>query len=104
MPLRGRLYGPDSLHHVFVRSIEKHRILDDIANRRYFANRPGMVAGGTKTVIYGWALMTSHAHIILRSAEIGLSAFMQSLLTGSAISYNRRERCWGYLLQNRYTC
>ena len=56
----------------------------------------------TKTTIYAWALMTSHAHILLRSSEIGLSGFMRRLLTGYAISYNRRHRRWGHLFQNRY--
>ena len=46
--------------------------------------------------------MTDHAHILLRSAEIGLSGFMRRLLTGYAISYNRRHRRWGHLFQNRY--
>jgi hypothetical protein len=46
--------------------------------------------------------MTNHAHILLRSSEIGLSGFMRRLLTGYAISYNRRHRRWGHLFQNRY--
>ncbi len=46
--------------------------------------------------------MTNHAHILLRSSEFGLSGFMRRLLTGYAVSYNRRHRRWGYLFQNRY--
>ena len=56
----------------------------------------------TNTSIYAWALLTNHAHILLRSSEIGLSGFMRRLLTGYAISYNRRHRRWGHLFQNRY--
>ena len=67
-----------------------------------FDNRLEELAGGTKTVIYAWALMTNHAHILFSSAETGLSGFMRSLLTGYAISYIRRHRRWGYLFQNRY--
>ena len=48
--------------------------------------------------------MTNHAHILLRSSEIGLSGFMRFAggLTGYAISYNRRHRRWGHLFKNRY--
>ena len=102
MPRRARLDAPGTLHHVIVRGIEKRRIVNDVADRKNFVKRLGELAGGTKTVIYAWALMTNHAHILLRSAEIGLSGFMRSLLTGYAISYNRRHRRWGYLFQNRY--
>ena len=41
-------------------------------------------------------------YVLLRSSEIGLSGFVRRLLTGYAISYNRRHRRWGYLFQNRY--
>jgi len=102
MPRRARLDSPGTLHHVIVRGIEKRRIVNDVADRKNFVNRLGELAGSTNTVVYAWALMTNHAHILLRSAEIGLSGFMRSLLTGYAISYNRRHRRWGYLFQNRY--
>jgi REP element-mobilizing transposase RayT len=85
-----------------VRGIERRRIVNDVADRQNFIMRLGELSAGTKTAIYAWALMTNHAHILLRSAEIGLSGFMRRLLTGYAISYNRRHRSWGYLFQNRY--
>jgi hypothetical protein len=36
----------------------------------------GELSAATKTIIYAWALMTNHAHILLRSNEIGLSGFL----------------------------
>jgi REP element-mobilizing transposase RayT len=102
MPRRARLDAPGTLHHVIVRGIEKRRIVNDVADRKNFVKRLGELSTGTKTCIYAWALMTNHAHILLRSSEFGLSGFMRRLLTGYAISYNRRHRRWGYLFQNRY--
>ena len=102
MPRRARLDAPGTLHHVMVRGIEKRRIVNDVADRKNFVERLGELSAGTKTAIYAWALMTNHAHILLRSSEIGLSGFMRRLLTGYAISYNRRHRRWGHLFQNRY--
>jgi len=102
MPRRARLDAPGTLHHVIVRGIEKRRIVNDVADRQNFVKRLGELSVGTKTTIYAWSLMTNHAHILLRSSEIGLSGFMRRLLTGYAISYNRRHHRWGYLFQNRY--
>ena len=102
MPRRARLDAPGTLHHVMVRGIERRRIVNDIADRKNFVERLGELAAGTKTTIYAWALMTNHAHILLRSSEFGLSGFMRRFLTGYAISYNRRHRRWGHLFQNRY--
>jgi REP element-mobilizing transposase RayT len=96
------LDAPGTLHHVILRGINKRRIVDDIADRKNFVKRMGELAAETKTTIYAWALMNNHAHILLRSAEIGLSGYMRRLLTGYAISYNRRHGRWGHLFQNRY--
>jgi len=102
MPRRARLDTPGTLHHVIVRGIEKRRIVNDVADRKNFVKRMGELALETQTGIYAWALMTNHAHILLRSAKIGLSGYMRRLLTGYAISYNRRHKRWGHLFQNRY--
>jgi REP element-mobilizing transposase RayT len=85
-----------------VRGIEKRRIVDDVADRKNFVMRLAQLSIDTKTSVYAWALMTNHAHILLRSSELGLSGFMRRLLTGYAISYNRRHRRCGHLFQNRY--
>ncbi len=102
MPRGARLDAPGTLHHVIVRGIEKRRIVNDVADRKNFVKRLGELSAETKTSIYAWALMTNHAHMLLRSSEIGLCTFMRRLLTGYAISYNRRHRRWGHLFQNRY--
>ena len=102
MPRRARLDAPGTLHHVMVRGIERRRIVNDVADRKNFVKRLGELSVATNTSIYAWALLTNHAHILLRSSEIGLSDFMRRFLTGYAISYNRRHRRWGHLFQNRY--
>ena len=102
MPRRARLDAPGTLHHVMVRGIERGKIVSDDADRENFVSRLGDLAADTQTAIYAWALMSNHAHILLRSSTFGLSDFMRRFLTGYAISYNRRHRRWGHLFQNRY--
>jgi putative transposase len=102
MPRRARLDAPGTLHHVIVRGIERRRIVNDVADRKNFVTRLADISVDTRTTIYAWALMTNHAHILLRSSEVGLPTFMRRLLTGYAISYNLRHRRWGHLFQNRY--
>jgi REP-associated tyrosine transposase len=102
MPRRARLDAPGTLHHVIVRGIEGRRIVNDVADRKNFVKRLGELAVETKNTIYAWTIMTNHAHILLRSSEMGVSGFMRRLLTGYAVSYNRRHRRWGHLFQNRY--
>ena len=82
MPRQARLDAPGTLHHVIVRGIEKRRIVDDGKDRENFVKRVGNIASETSTTIYAWALMSNHAHILLRSGPKGLSGFMRRLLSG----------------------
>lgn len=102
MPRSARLDTPGTLHHVIIRGIKRRPIVDVDHDRNAFVERLGQLSTGLKTPIYAWALITNHAHILLRSVLEGLSAFMRKLLTGYAMSYNRRYRRHGHLFQNRY--
>lgn len=102
MPRSARLDIPGTLHHVIIRGIEHRQIVDDNHDRKSFVERLGRLSTDLETPIFAWALMTNHAHILLRSSNAGLSTFMRRLLTGYAITYNRRHHRHGYLFQNRY--
>jgi len=82
MPRRARLDSPGTLHHVMIRGIEQRRVVDDDTDRNDFVRRLGTVAVETRTPIYGWALMSNHAHLLLCSGAMGLATFMRRLLTG----------------------
>jgi putative transposase len=79
MPRSARLDSPGTLHHVIVRGIEKRQIVDDDKGRQAFFQRLGHLSIDIKTSIYAWALMTNHAHILLRSGPEGLPAFAKVL-------------------------
>lgn len=102
MPRQARLDAPGTLHHVIIRGIEKKKIVSYDQDRQDFVARVGTIALETGTSVYAWALMTNHAHILLRSGPSGLPRYMRRLLSGYAISYNRRHRRHGHLFQNRY--
>lgn len=102
MPRQARLDSPGTLHHVIIRGINKRRIVDDELDSNDFMRGLGLVAEETQTVIYAWALMSNHAHMLVCSGPVGLAKFMRRLLTGYAVRYNRRHRRYGHLFQNRY--
>jgi putative transposase len=102
MPRQARLDSPGTLHHVIVRGIEQRHIVDDDNDRKNFVDRMGSRAAETGTAIYAWALLTNHAHILLRSGPLGLSKYMKRFLTSYAVFYNRRHRRHGHVFQNRY--
>lgn len=102
MPRRARIDFPGALHHIGIRGINKAEIFYDRRDRMNFLARLGLRALATKTECFAWALMSNHAHFLLRSGPGSLPSFMQSLLTSYARYFNRRHQRVGYLFQNRY--
>ena len=102
MPRQARLDAPGTLHHVIIRGIEKRKIVDNDEDRKLFVDLMGSLAEETGTEIYSWALMTNHAHVLLRSGlGGGLPKYMRRFLTGYAVNYNRRHGRHGHVFQNR---
>ena len=102
MPRQARLDAPGTLHHVMLRGIERRAIVTDDTDRQDFVRRLGDLVKESSTAVYGWALLTNHAHLLLRSGPDGLPPLMRRFLTGYAQAYNRRHQRHGHLFQNRY--
>ncbi|MCX6349471.1 MAG: hypothetical protein NTV79_08245 [Candidatus Aureabacteria bacterium] len=77
-------------------------IFRDDRDRADFIRRLGDGILATELSCYAWALLTNHAHFLLRTGDHPLASLMRSLLTGYALYFNRRHRRVGYLFQNRY--
>lgn len=102
MPRQPRLDILGLLHHVIVRGIERGIIFCDDTDRRDFLVRFNNLLNETGTECLAWALIPNHLHLLLRPVKTSLSSFMRRLLTGYAVTYNRRHKRSGHLFQNRY--
>jgi REP element-mobilizing transposase RayT len=102
MPRKARIDALGALHHIICRGIERRRIFDDDADRDNFLDRLERILKETSTPCYAWALIPNHFHLLLRTGKAAISTVMRRLLTGYAVSYNRRHRRSGHLFQNRF--
>jgi REP element-mobilizing transposase RayT len=102
MPRLARLDAPGVIHHIIIRGIERRKIFRDNRDRENFLERLGNLLEETKTGCYAWAFLQNHAHFLLRTGEVPLATLMRRLLTGYVVSFNRRHKRYGHLLQNRY--
>ena len=102
MPRLARLDAPGVFHHIIIRGIERRKIFRDNRDRKNFLERLGRLLLETKTGCYAWAFLPNHAHFLLRTGEVPLATLMRRLLTGYVVSFNRRHKRYGHLLQNRY--
>ena len=102
MPRKSRIDAAGALHHIICRGIEQTDIFVDDFDRDNFVERLGKILSETNTPCFAWALLPNHFHLLLRTGEVPLSTIMRRLLTGYAVSFNRRHRRHGHLFQNRY--
>ena len=102
MPRLARLDAPGALHHIIIRGIERRKIFRDDQDKGQFVDRMASLVPETQTVCCAWALMSNHAHFLMRSGSGGIAGLMRRLLTGHAVYYNHRHRRHGQLFQNRY--
>ena len=102
MPRKSRIDAAGSLHHIIVRGIERGVIFEDNIDRDRFVERLSGILSETATPCYAWVLIPNHFHLLLKTGMTPIRNVMQRLLTGYAVSYNRRHTRSGHLFQNRY--
>jgi len=102
MPRKSRIDAPGALHHVIARGIERTKIYRDDLDRKNFLERLSTILPETNTDCFAWALLPNHFHLLLRTGQVPIATVMRRLLTGFAVSYNRRHGRHGHLFQNRY--
>jgi len=102
MPRQPRLDAPGVLHHVMGRGLEGSAIFREERDRADFVARLEAVCQDGSLVVYAWALLSNHFHLLVRTGERPLAQTMKRLLTGYVVNFNRRHHRAGHLLQNRY--
>jgi REP element-mobilizing transposase RayT len=90
------------LQHVFARGIERRDIFMDENDRQSFLDRLATILEETQTQCYAWTLIPDHFHLLLQIGPTPLSKVMSRLMTGYAVSFNKRHSRSGHLFQNRY--
>ena len=102
MPRKSRMDAPGTLHHIIGRGIERGKIFRNIQDRQDFLSRLADLCREENLIVYAWALMPNHFHMLVRTGRQPLSASMRRILTGYVVNFNKRHRRAGHLFQNRY--
>jgi REP element-mobilizing transposase RayT len=84
------------------RGIERTKIFPTDTDRADFVERLAGLCRQGHLVVYAWALMPNHFHLLVRTGARPLFRSMKQLLTGYVVNFNRRHKRTGHLFQNRY--
>jgi REP element-mobilizing transposase RayT len=102
MPRKARIDAAGAIQHIIIRGIERKKIFRSDADRLSFLERFGTVISETQTACFAWTLIPNHVHMLVRTGLAPIATVMRRLLTGYAVSFNRKYRRHGQLFQNRY--
>lgn len=102
MSRQARIDAAVGVQHIIIRGIERRKIFREDADRNNFLDRLGGILERTQTECHAWALIPNHAHFLLRTGTEPIAMVMRRLLTGYAVSFNRKYNRHGKLFQNRY--
>ncbi len=90
------------VHHIWIRGVEGQTIFLDDEDREDFIRRLSIILPDAGTKGLAWALLTNHAHLLLRTGRTSVSHVMRRVNTGYARRFNDRHDRVGYLFQSRF--
>jgi len=93
---------PGGTYHVIARGNDKAEIFHDEGDYRRYLSVLRVSKAPQGVSVYHYALMPNHVHLLVRVADKGLSAFMQTVQTAYAKHYCLRYGRVGHVWQGRF--
>jgi REP element-mobilizing transposase RayT len=97
-----RVEWAGAMYHVTVRSNGREALFKSDFDRRYLLARLGEAVEAHKVRVYLFCEMANHVHVVLETPRANLGRFMQAVLTGYGVHFNRVHRRHGHVTQGRY--
>jgi len=92
MARKPRLEFPGAFYHVIARGNNKQKVFLDEKDYGTFLERLKFYKEKFKFIIYAYALMPNHIHMLIETGDISLSRIMQSLQFTYTQKFNRRHK------------
>jgi putative transposase len=102
MPRHARLDAPGTVHHIIGRGIAGTKVFAAGRDKTDFLRRLSECCEAGALIIYAFAVMDTHFHLLARTGNAAVSKSMRKILTGYAVNFNRRHHRYGHLFQNRF--
>lgn len=102
MPRKARIDYPGLTHHVMSRSVDGVDLFWDDADRRFFLASLSQRLKESGFRCFGWVLMDTHYHLLLKTTDNPLWHMMKPLNTDYAHFYNKKHNRRGHLFLDRY--
>lgn len=102
MPRYAREKSKTGIYHIVIRGINRQDLFYEKEDRGLFLQKLLQYKEECKFELYGYCMMNNHIHLVIKEAEIPISAIMSKLNTAYVHWYNWKYNRCGHLFQNRY--
>jgi len=102
MPRKARISLLGEVHHVISRGIHELLLFSCDDDKKHFLKILDKVLPESNCECYGYAIMDTHYHLILRPLDTPLSTVMRRINTAYARYYNCRYKREGYVFKDRF--
>ncbi len=102
MPRLARRISKTNYYHVMVRGINKKDIFKKNIDKDYYIQMIDEKSEDSNCVIYAYAIMRNHAHILVKSDIDDLSVLMKKINVSFAMRYNTILERVGSVFQDRF--
>jgi len=91
-----------AIYHLTVRSNGEDLLFKSDVDRKYLLSRLAEAQDFYSVRVYLYGLMSNHFHLVVETPKGNVSRFMQGLLTGYGVYFNRANRRHGHVTQGRF--
>lgn len=102
MPSKPRLFVSGGIYHVYCRTHRGEMRFGREDDARHFVRTVKMVASSHQLTILGYALMSNHYHLVVRTGDVMLWRSMAAIHARITRNHNRKQRVYGSGWQSRY--
>ena len=93
---------PGAVYHITARGNDKQAIYCDEKDHARFLKILDQTVKQYRWLCHGYCLMTNHYHLLIETPEPNLARGMKRLNSRYCITFNKRHRRVGHVLQGRY--
>jgi len=97
-----RIEYPGAVYHVISRGDDKGKIFKDTADYKKLLNVIKKAKHRYCVIVYVYALMPNHYHLLIETTRANLARFMHCVQTTYSVYYNSRHGRAGHVFQGRY--
>jgi REP element-mobilizing transposase RayT len=92
MPRHARRDAPGTIHHIIGKGIAGIKAFPTKKDRSDFLSRVAERCEAGALMVFAWAVLDTHFHLLVRTEKDTISSSMRKVLTGYVVNSNRRHR------------